>query len=305
MKTIFVIIPFLSVALAQNNGGFLSGITGAFNNFFGGSSSSSSNRPPPPQQQQPFRRPPQQQQQQQQFQQQQFQPQQQFAPRPQPVQQGSFQPVQSRPVNPQPPRFQPQPSQQIVRQPSVSQSSSFSSQPSTFSSQSNRLVGGTSKCGAAAPNFEWTDPKDNIRRKYVVTWKIGCTTFQQHEAKEYCNSMGMEPVSLDSPAKQDAFNRLIAQDAQRYFWTGGIVNHANKIVNWANSNATPVPFSASAHWSHTGGAGLPQPDNRAAGENPPHQETCLGILNNFYADGIKWHDVACHHKKPTVCEPRS
>jgi len=52
-------------------------------------------------------------------------------------------------------------------------------------------------------------------------------------------------------------------------------------------------------------AGLPQPDNRAAGENPPHQETCLGILNNFYADGIKWHDVACHHKKPTVCEPRN
>ena len=52
-------------------------------------------------------------------------------------------------------------------------------------------------------------------------------------------------------------------------------------------------------------AGLPQPDNRAAGENPPSQETCLAILNNFYADGIKWHDVACHHKKPTVCEQRS
>ena len=30
----------------------------------------------------------------------------------------------------------------------------------------------------------------------------------------------MYPVSLDSPAKQDNFNRLIAQDAQRYFWTG-------------------------------------------------------------------------------------
>lgn len=52
-------------------------------------------------------------------------------------------------------------------------------------------------------------------------------------------------------------------------------------------------------------AGLPQPDNRAAGEQPPSPETCLAILNNFYADGIKWHDVACHHKKPTVCEQRS
>jgi len=299
MKTIFVLIPFLSLAAAQQNGGFLSGITGAFNNFFGGSSSNSR----PAQQQQPIRRPPQQFQQQQ-FapqQQQQFAPQQQqqrpqFAPRPQ---QGSFQPVQSQSVNSRPPP--PAPSAPVFRP----QSQRIVSQPASAPAQSNRLVGGTSLCGAAAPNHFWTDPRDNKQRGYVATWKIGCTTFQQHEAREYCKSMGMEPVSLDTPAKQDAFNRLIAQDAQRYFWTGGIVDHPNKVVRWSNSNANVVPFSASAHWSHTGGAGLPQPDNRAAGENPPHQETCLGILNNFYADGIKWHDVACHHKKPTVCEPRN
>merc|ERR1712142_909876 len=47
----------------------------------------------------------------------------------------------------------------------------------------------------------------------------------------------------------------------------------------------------------------PQPGNRAKDEG--HPETCLGVLNNFYADGIKWHDVACHHKKPTVCEPQN
>merc|ERR1712001_222637 len=75
----------------------------------------------------------------------------------------------------------------------------------------------------------WTDPRDNVQRGYVATWKIGCSTFQQHEAKAYCESMGMEPVSLDSPAKQDNFNRLIAQDAQRYFWTGGVVDHANEV----------------------------------------------------------------------------
>lgn len=124
----------------------------------------------------------------------------------------------------------------------------------------------------------------------------------QDEAKLYCESLGMEPVSLDSPAKQDEFNRLIAQDAQRFFWTGGIVDHAQEIVFWANRNGSPVPFSQSAHWSHTGGAGVKQPDNRAKGEEGI-DESCLGILNNFYADGIKWHDVACHHKKPTICEP--
>ena len=39
-----------------------------------------------------------------------------------------------------------------------------------------------------------------------------------------------------------------------------------------------------------------QPDNRDG------NEICIGVLNNFYADGIKWHDVSCHHRKPTVCE---
>ena len=84
--------------------------------------------------------------------------------------------------------------------------------------------------------------------------------------------MGMEPVSLDTPAKQNEFNRLIAQDAQRFFWTGGIVDHANQVVGWSNPASNTIRFTDSLHWSHTGGAGLPQPDNRAAGENPPHPE---------------------------------
>merc|ERR1711970_728784 len=95
MKTIFVLIPFLSVALAQN-GGFFSGITGAFNDFFNGGSSSSNTRPF---QQQPARPRPQQFQQQQ-FQQQQQQqqqfnqpPRQQFAPRPSPLSPGIPTPV--------------------------------------------------------------------------------------------------------------------------------------------------------------------------------------------------------------------
>lgn len=47
--------------------------------------------------------------------------------------------------------------------------------------------------------------------------------------------------------------------------------------------------------------GKPQPDNREAiqGGAP---ENCLAVLNQFYNDGVNWHDVACHHKKPWVCE---
>ena len=29
---------------------------------------------------------------------------------------------------------------------------------------------------------------------------------------------------------------------------------------------------------------------------------CLAVLNNFYNDGVKWHDVTCNHRKPTICE---
>merc|ERR1719338_15314 len=196
MRGALLLLPLLGCASALPQGGFLSGIGNAFNNFFGGDSQGS--RPPPRQAQRPRpQQPPR-------FQQQQFQqqPQQQFQ-----QQQQQFQP--------QPPRQQFQQQQQQPAAPP-------------------RLVGGTSLCGAAAPNHFWTDPRDNIQRGYVATWKIGCSTFQQHEAKAYCESMGMEPVSLDSPAKQDNFNRLIAQDAQRYFWTGGVVDHANEVVSWNN-----------------------------------------------------------------------
>ena len=47
---------------------------------------------------------------------------------------------------------------------------------------------------------------------------------------------------------------------------------------------------------------LPQPDNRNHDQDGAEDEICLAVLNNFYNDNIKWHDVACHHKKPTICE---
>ena len=46
----------------------------------------------------------------------------------------------------------------------------------------------------------------------------------------------------------------------------------------------------------------PQPDNREQVQQNGGEEACLAVLNNFYGDGIKWHDVACHHEKPIVCE---
>ena len=44
-------------------------------------------------------------------------------------------------------------------------------------------------------------------------------------------------------------------------------------------------------------AGGPQPDNREG------NEFCLAVLNNFYDnEGIAFHDIACYHRKPVICE---
>merc|ERR1711934_889174 len=96
MRGALLLLPLLGCASALPQGGFLSGIGNAFNNFFGGDNQGS--RPPPRQAQRPRpQQPPRfqqqfQQQPQQQFQQFQQQPQQQFQ------QQQQFQP--------QPPRQQ-------------------------------------------------------------------------------------------------------------------------------------------------------------------------------------------------------
>ncbi len=45
-----------------------------------------------------------------------------------------------------------------------------------------------------------------------------------------------------------------------------------------------------------------QPDNREQIQDRGDSESCLAVLNNFYGDGVKWHDVACKHEKPIICE---
>merc|ERR1712083_1216489 len=74
MRGALLLVPLLGTASALPQGGFLSGIGNAFNNFFGGNDQGA--RPPPRQAQRPQPQPPR-------FQQQQFQPQQQFQQQPQ------------------------------------------------------------------------------------------------------------------------------------------------------------------------------------------------------------------------------
>jgi len=153
------------------------------------------------------------------------------------------------------------------------------------------------------PNHNWNG------QAYIATWLINgdgrqdgandlCQQFTGEQAEQYCQLAGGHAVSLDSNEKAEHFMDQARQFAKRFFWTGGRLNHAGEVVNWPSGRVEGIGSPGTRFWSHTGGAEPPraQPDNRDG------NEVCLAVLNNFYADGIKWHDVACHHKKPTFCE---
>ena len=142
-------------------------------------------------------------------------------------------------------------------------------------------------------------------QNFLISWRLGCSKFTQSQGERFCRANNMRAVSLDSREKEDHFLGIVAKDRQRYFWTGGEVRNGQ--ISWPSGKRYN-----DVDWSHTGGSVLgeeitisltvccsakrPQPDNREG------NEFCLAVLNNFYADGIRFHDVSCHHKKPVTCQ---
>jgi len=155
------------------------------------------------------------------------------------------------------------------------------------------------------------DPRGRTHN-YLFSWENPSTSGVEvgaFEAQNICRRYCMNLVSIETPQENNFIKQRIAFARVRYIWTSGRKN--GNIVNgwfWSGSGARlgPTNNRANGDWSHTGGGRAAQPDNR---ENTPgdfgftgRDESCLSILNNFYNDGIRWHDVACHHVKPFVCE---
>ncbi|KAK8741947.1 hypothetical protein OTU49_002026, partial [Cherax quadricarinatus] len=132
--------------------------------------------------------------------------------------------------------------------------------------------------------------------EYYFSWKHdGGKEYTGSAAASLCSSLGggWHAVGISSQEELNYIHGIIAREGLDYIWTGG--NKSGNGFKWRNGE----PFSVTG-WSHTGLNRKPQPDNREGGK-----ENCLAILNNFYKDGIKWHDVACHHLKPVICERRA
>ena len=137
--------------------------------------------------------------------------------------------------------------------------------------------------GGNAPNHNFQG------RNYLVSWRLGCTSFTQGQGEAFCRSNGMRAISIDNSAKEREFTSLVSREGQKYFWTGGRMSGGR--VTWPSGRSY-----TNVNWSHTGGAGRRQPDNREG------NEFCVGVLNNFYGDGVRFHDISCHHRKPIICE---
>nr|XP_045616012.1 uncharacterized protein LOC123769105 [Procambarus clarkii] len=129
-------------------------------------------------------------------------------------------------------------------------------------------------------------------RGYHLSWCRTQATFSWDQGNSYCSGLGRDfrLVSIESKDIDDFITDIIARHAVKFFWTGG--NKRGYGV-WRWLSGSLVTYSK---WSHTGGNGQPQPDNREG------HEDCLAVMNNFYNDGIKWHDIACYHDKPVICE---
>ena len=107
--------------------------------------------------------------------------------------------------------------------------------------QGGRQQGRRGSCaGGHAANHRF-DGKD-----YLVSWRIGCSSFSQGGAERFCRDNGMRPISIDSSAKEREFLGLVGEERQKYFWTGGHVS--GRSIRWPSGRRYNR-----VNWSSTGG----------------------------------------------------
>lgn len=143
--------------------------------------------------------------------------------------------------------------------------------------------------------------------------------YDWYSGRNLCREYCMNLVTLETQAKYSLVYRVIQQYDIPYIWTAGRLcdfpgcertDFLPKNINgwfWSTTSAKIPPTNRSPPgwtynpWSQTGNNKRPQPDNAEYLINQT-TEQCLAVLNNVYHDGIQWHDVACYHKKPVICE---
>ena len=135
-------------------------------------------------------------------------------------------------------------------------------------------------------------------KSYLLTWRMGRNNFDWTGGVRFCQSQGMQLVSLDNKEKTEHFSTVLQSDRAPYFWSGGQVSRDSRSLSWPSGKTEPIArgqvglpisifnfiltinsfligyilISLQHPWSFTGRTG-PQPDGG---------ERCLAILNNTY-----------------------
>nr|CAD7203898.1 unnamed protein product [Timema douglasi] len=140
------------------------------------------------------------------------------------------------------------------------------------------------------------------------------------DARNVCREYCMDLVTIETQEENNLVFTLIQKGDVPYIWTSGRLCdfkgcenrrdlEPKNVFGWfwsatrqkmAPTNQVPASFNFNP-WSQTGHKKVRQPDNAEFDINGTN-ESCLAVLNNVYSDGISWHDVACYHEKPFICE---
>merc|ERR1739838_1028290 len=129
--------------------------------------------------------------------------------------------------------------------------------------------------------------------EYYFTWFHNDKQYAYNEAYRFCHNLPGDwyVVSIESLQENQVISNIIEHYKLNYIWIGTVKQTG--VYRFWDSGEKFVGLN----FSQTGRFRRPQPDNA---EFP---EDCLAILDKFYpGDGVTWHDVACHHKKVTICE---
>jgi len=162
-------------------------------------------------------------------------------------------------------------------------------------------------------------------KSYWVSWEsdeavLKNARWNWFTARNYCRKRCMDLVAFESGNEQNAVGRLMKSGNVREVWTSGRL--CDKEVDgceadrfqpynirgwfWASSlqsmGETNVFNGRKFNgWSSTGPLNKPQPDGILKADGFGEQ-ACTALLDNFFNDGLSWHDTKCNDRRQIVCE---
>jgi len=148
------------------------------------------------------------------------------------------------------------------------------------------------------------------------------------DARNICREMCMDLVSMETQEEQKMIEKILTKFDVDSVWTSGRLcnfhgcdaphlqpRHINGWF-WSGSGVRIHATNETAPgwrrnpWSNTGFLSqfvdhlVPQPDNAEylLQRSGVTIEACLAVHNDWYGDGVSWHDAACYRTKQFVCE---